>query len=101
MTRQTTASLFAAAAFGVLMAAASTASGEARQGVLSNSRNCVAPTYFACMARCAPPGSTPEQRARCDSQCADREDPMDCQYARQPLTVAPTNTVQGSVLRRR
>jgi hypothetical protein len=95
--------LVAAVAFGAIMAAASLASGQQvnqTQNGVSNSRGCVAPTYFACMARCAPPGSTPEQQARCDRDCADREDPMDCQFARRPLNVAPNISNQGVTLRR-
>jgi len=103
MTRHTTVSLLAAAALGVIMAVATVASGEAMQGAPINPQPtvCGTPTYRACMARCAPAGSPPEQQARCERQCADREDPLDCIYVRHPQTVAPTNTVQGPTVRRR
>jgi hypothetical protein len=104
MSRQPIVSLFAAAAFGAVMAATSVASGQAPQNAQNsvyNPRNCAAPTYYACMARCAPAGSTAEQQARCALECGNREDPMDCQFVRQSPTVATTNTDQRLSVRRR
>jgi len=103
MTRQTTMSLLAAAAFGVIMAAASAASGEVNQGGSTQTHydpyHC-GPAFSACFARCAPPGSPPEQRARCERSCHDQMDPMDCMYLR-PQTVAPNTAAPAPPLRRR
>ncbi len=101
MTRQTTLSLLAAAAFGVIMAAASSASGEAPQGGQAPTQTNNSCGYVGCMARCAPPGATPEQRARCQSQCMAQNDPMDCQYLRRPTTAAAADSIQGATPRRR
>lgn len=100
MTRQTIVSLLVAAMFGAVMAGASMASGEPRQGGWRpHPQDACYPTYAACVARCAPTGSAPEQQARCQSQCAAQMDPMDCQYLRQPLSAAPNHTVQGTTQR--
>jgi hypothetical protein len=103
MTRQTTVSLLAAAAFGVVMAAATMASGEINQGGSTLTQydpyNC-GPAFSACFARCAPAGSPPEQRARCEQHCRAQMDPMDCQYLRRPQTTSPAATVQGAQRRR-
>jgi hypothetical protein len=103
MTRQTTVSLFAAVAFGVIVAAATAASGETRQGgpVQTQNHYCATATWRACMASCAAPGLSPEQRAGCEEQCFEREDVMDCMYVRPSPTGAATNAVQRATPRRR
>jgi hypothetical protein len=105
MSRQTTVSLLAAVAFGAIMAAATAASGEANLGggpAPTQHNNCPTQTQYECVARCAPPGSSPEQNARCRAQCRFPDyDPMDCQYLRRPQTAAPNATVQGAPQRRR
>ena len=105
MTRLTTMSLLAAIAFGVVMAVATSASGEVNQGGGSRSLSfhCPTQTQAACVARCAPRGSSPEQQARCRAQCGYPQDPpadpLDCQYLRQSQTASQTNTTQGLVAR--
>ena len=103
MTWQTTASLVGALVFGVIMAV-STASGEANRGGGLVGGRCPTRDEAACMASCAPPGSSPEQSARCQTQCHYPDkfppDPLDCQYLRRPLTAAPNVTGHRPVVRR-
>ncbi|WP_395646185.1 hypothetical protein [Terricaulis sp.] len=89
------ASLVAAAAFGVVMATASLASGATNNGGGFRSETGRRPTQSEaqCMARCAPAGSTPEQRAQCRTQCnyPDRfpPDPLDYQFLQRSQNITP------------
>ena len=101
MKRQTTVSLLAAAAFGVIMAAATSANGEINTGAQSNNEHqyCATDTWRACVARCRQPGSTAEQTASCEHQCTLREDPLDCMYARPAQTPVSNRAAQGTLRR--
>lgn len=99
MNRQTLASLLAAAAFGAVMAAASTANGAPPTGWRPNPHDTCYQPYAACVARCAPSGSTAEQTARCESQCAAQVDPLDCQYSVHGQTATTNHPAQTAVRR--
>ncbi|MFT3729208.1 MAG: hypothetical protein QM759_15400 [Terricaulis sp.] len=104
MTWQTTASLAAALAFGVIMAATSPASGEInRGGGLNDEGRCPTQAEAACYHGCATAGSTPEQVATCRASCHYPDklppDPLDCQFLRRPVTVAPNTAGHRPVLR--
>jgi hypothetical protein len=85
MKRHTTLSVLAAIAFGVAMAAASSASHARQAGQFGYDpiRQCER-TYYACMSLCRVPGTPPSELARCQHECrvADDRCMADIGYAR-------------------
>lgn len=99
MTRHTTLSLFAAAAFGLVMAV-STASGQPPADpptTPERGAECWI-ARFECIRSCFNNSNTPEDRAACEGRCNAILGPDCVQPARQPLgaarvTAAPQRTV--------
>ena len=101
MNRQTTLSLFAAAAFGLLMTL-STASGQPPADpptTPERGAECWI-ARFECIRSCFNNSNTPEDRAACEGRCNAILGPDCVQPARQPLDAARITTPQRNMQRR-
>ena len=101
MTRHTTLSLLAAAAFGLVMAAASAANGERPDnpsGPESEHACWLARTQ--CIASCFNDSNTPEVRAACETRCNAILRPECRQELRQTLGPARVTTPLRTAQRR-
>jgi hypothetical protein len=99
VTRHTTLSLFAAAAFGIVMAAASAASGEAPASQLTTPEReqyCW-DVRLRCIMGCFNSSNNPETRAACEINC-NAQIPPDCvQETRRPLRAARIPAPQATL----
>ncbi len=101
MTRPTTLSLLAAAAFGLVMAAASAASSEQPDHPSGPEReNWCFIARTQCIQGCFNNSNTPEDRAGCETRC-NAQLPADCrQELRQTLGAARITTPARTAQRR-